>query len=247
MNRTPTACIAWATFVICASTALADPATDNATNTATPPSPPASAPATPPPATTTPETPPADPDLRPLPEGPLYPEEGAGETTLWLDLGGVGYWLTERAPLADLTPLSFGIGLAHQMGPARLAWRAHLYQTLPGDDRPANYLYVDFLSIEYVFSESALRPWLRGGVGFGLDLEDSGEEIDGRDPSLGDDGYFNDDNGATGGFGLTLGAGLDAYVSEMWFVRIDAVVRAQGGAGRGGVMTGSHAGVGVKF
>ncbi len=193
--------------------------------------------------------PPADPteEAKP-PTMPLYPEEADGESSLWLDIGGYGLWISERSPLAPSTPLAFGIGFAHRVGPARLGWRAHVFHALPGDD-PLLFVYLDLLSVEYVFSESRLRPWARGAVGLGLDLADSGRDIGPLygDPSLGDDGYFNEENGPSGGFGITAGGGLDLYFTDVWFVRVEADIRAYGGAGRPGVMAATHIGAGVSW
>jgi len=179
---------------------------------------------------------------------PLYPEEADGESSLWLDIGGYGMWFTDRAPLTPSTPLAFGLGFAHRVGPARLGWRAHVFYGLPGDD-PLLFVYVDLLSVDYVFSEGRLRPWARGAVGLGLDLADSGADLGAPygNPSLGDDGYFNEENGPAGGFGITAGGGLDAYITETWFARIEAAIRAHGGAGRTGVMAVTHAGVGLSW
>lgn len=178
---------------------------------------------------------------------PLYPEEAEGESSLWVDVGGYARWLTDRGPLASETPLALGIGFAHRLGPARLGWRAHLYAGLPGDD-PLSFLYVDLLSVEYVFSEGDLRPWVRGALGLGLDLADSGGEVEGYgNPGLGDEGYFNEQNGASGGFGITAGAGLDGYFTERWFARGEVLLRAYGGNGRAGVMTSGQLGLGRSW
>lgn len=215
---------------------------------AEPPDPPAEPPAEP--AAEPGDTEPADADAGPAdlpPDIPLYPEEAMGESTLWLDFAGFGHWLTVRSPLGFETPLVYGLGFAHQVGPARIGWHAHLFQGLPGD-APLLFLYADLLSVEYVFSDTPLRPWLRGAVGFGLDLEDSGREVPGYgDPSLGDDGYFNAENGPSGGFGLTVGGGFDWWVGDRWFLRIEALARAYGGAGPPGIQTSSHLGVGLAL
>lgn len=228
------------------------------------PQPPA-APATPTPQPPTAPTPPAaQPPAAPAPqpptppaprqpaapadETPLYPEEADGESSLWLDLGGYGLWLTERDPLASSTPLSFGLGFAHRVGPARLAWRAHVFAGLPGDD-PLLFVYLDLLSIEYVFSEGALRPWVRGAIGLGIDLQDSGADLGPPygNPSLGDDAYFNAENGPSGGFGIAAGGGLDLYLTDAFFARAEADIRAYGGAGRTGVMLSTHLGLGWSW
>lgn len=178
---------------------------------------------------------------------PLYPEEADGESTLWLDVAGYAQWFTDRGPLGTSTPLAFGVGFAHRVGPARLAWRAQFYRALPDDDA-LSFLYVDLLSVEYVFDDGTVRPWLRGALGVGLDLTDSDLELpDYGNPSLGDDGYFNEDNGASGGFGITLGGGVDLFFADAFFVRADLLLRAYGGAGQPGVMAGAHVGPGFAW
>lgn len=194
----------------------------------------------PPPAPPAPPTPSAT----PAPTDTLYyPEEAAGQSTLTLGYG-VGGWFTDRGPLADLALTAPVIGYDHRIGPARLGWRAHLYLD-PTGDAPLTFVYADLLSIEYVFAQGTLRPYTRLALGFGLDLADADIEIDGKNPGLGDDGYFNEANGPTGGPGLTLGAGLDAFFTDRAFIRIEALARGYGGVGAASAMWGTSLALGL--
>ena len=172
-------------------------------------------------------------------------EEGDGQSELTIDAGGVGYWLTPRAPLSRFTPVLLGLGLAHRMGPARVGGRAQILfspgENGPGDDEVA-FLWVNFLEIDRVFrSESRIRPYGRGALGFGLDLR-------GPVASLGGAGYFNDDNGAAAGLALSHGWGVDVQVTDGGlFFRTEADARVYGGAGRVGVVVGLHTGLGLSF
>lgn len=170
----------------------------------------------------------------------MYPEEADGESALWVDLGGVGGWLTTRSPLPGWTPLVLGVGYAHRLGEGRLAWRLHVFSGALGD-RSMTFIYGDLISIERLLAVGRLRPWWRVALGFGLDLE-GGDRF-----SLGDEGYFNTTSGAQGGLGLTAGAGVDAFITDGWFMRVELDARVHGGAGRTGVMGATHLGTGITF
>lgn len=154
---------------------------------------------------------------------------------VWAEPAGVGSWLTERAPLGDLAPVVVGVGFAHRIGPARLAWRAHFFSAAGG--RPIRFLFVDLVSVEQVLAVGGVRPYWRAAVALALDLE-------GARRGLGSEGFFNADNGASGGFGLAHGWGADVFVAGPWFVRGEATVRFHAGAGRYGVLGGAHLGLG---
>lgn len=177
---------------------------------------------------------------------PLYPEEAAGESSIWLDLGGYGAWLTDRGPIGSMTPLVLGLGFAHRIGPARLGWRAQAHVGLPGDD-PLLFVWFDLLSVEYVFAEGRLRPWARGALGVGLDLVDSGRIIREVDPDLGEEDFFSPENGPAAGFGITVGGGVDLYFAEAWFARVEGSMRAHGGAGLAGIMATGSLGLGWSW
>jgi hypothetical protein len=170
---------------------------------------------------------------------PSYPEEADGVTSVWADLGGVGWWATERAPVGDLAPVVVGVGVSHQVGVARLAWRVQLL-TAVDQARPLRFLYGDLLSIERVYGEGRLRPYWRVAAGFGFDLE--GERL-----KLGDDGYFNDKNGAAGGLAVAGGGGFDLDVAGGVFVKLDATARVHGGAGRRGLLLMSQLAAGYAW
>jgi hypothetical protein len=173
------------------------------------------------------------------PEGPTYPELAGGESSLWIDVGGVAGWFTDRAPLSAFSPLVLGVGYGHRVGVVRLGWRVHVLSN-PGGDRKLRFLYGDLLSLERVYGEGTWRPYWRVALGFALDLEGEGA-------TLGDEGYFNAASGAAGGLGLAHGWGLDAFVSDAWFVRTEATLRVHGAAGRTGVLWAGHLGVGRTF
>ncbi len=171
---------------------------------------------------------------------PSYPEEADGETAMWAELGGVGWWATERAPVGDFAPVVVGIGVSHRVGVARLAWRVQLL-TAFDQARPLRFLYGDLLSIERVYGgEGRLRPYWRIAVGFGFDLE--GERL-----KLGDDGYFNEENGAAGGLAVAGGGGFDLAVAGGVFLKLDATARVHGGAGRRGLLLMSQLGAGYAW
>lgn len=196
------------------------------------------------PAPPAPPAPPAAPPAAPSqPDVLYYPEEADGESTLTLGYG-VGGWFTDRGPLADLATFAPQLGYDHRIGPARLGWRAQLYLD-PSGDAPLAFIYVDFVSIEYVFAEGAVRPFARGALGFGLDLVDEEVLIEGVDRELGDDLYFSAQNGPTGGPGLTLGAGLDLIVAAPLFVRLEAFARGYGGVGEAAAMWGGALALGM--
>ena len=176
---------------------------------------------------------------QPAAPGPSYPEEVEGETALWADVGGVGWWATERAPAGDFAPVVVGIGVSHRVGVARLAWRVQLL-TAVDQARPLRFVYGDLLSVERVYGEGLVQPYWRLGVGFGFDLE--GERLE-----LGDDGYFNEENGASGGLAFTGGGGLDVRVGGGVFVKLEGTSRLYGGAGRSGVLLASKLGLGYLW
>jgi len=168
-----------------------------------------------------------------------YPEEADGETAVWADLGGAAFWLTDRAPAGDFAPVVVGVGVSHQVGVARLAWRVQLL-TAVDQGRPLRFVHGDLLSVERVYGEGRFRPYWRVGVGFGFDLE--GERL-----QLGDDGYFNAENGASGGLAASAGAGVDLPVTGGLFLKLDGSARAYGGAGRSGVLLVSNLGAGYAW
>lgn len=171
--------------------------------------------------------------------GPTYLPLTDGQLLLWLEPAGAAWWATSRHPLGDRA-LVTGLGVARAAGPARLAWRVHLAHEGPLDGT-VRFLMVDFLSFERVYRPgTALRPWWRLGLGFGLDLK--GDQVD-----LGGDGYFNPANGASGGLMVGHGWGLDAWLGERWFLRIEANARAHVGAGRNGLLFGGALGVGYAW
>lgn len=170
---------------------------------------------------------------------PSYPEEADGETAVWADLGGVGWWATERAPVGDFAPVAVGLGVSHQVGVARLAWRVQLLTSFD-QGRPLRFLYGDLLSVERVYGEGRVRPCWRIAAGFGFDLE--GERL-----QLGDDGYFNNENGAAGGLAVAAGGGLDVKVGGGVFVKLDATARIHSGAGRRGLLLVSQVGAGYAW
>ena len=167
----------------------------------------------------------------------VYAEEGEGISTFFLSVGPMN-WLTQRDPLAPGVPTAITVGYGHQIGQGRLAWRASWAQL--GAQEPIRFIYIDLLSIESIWQAGPLRPFGRTALGVGLDL--IGERL-----TLGQDGYFNAENGASGGFGLTAGAGLDWMVTNTLFARIEGDIRTYGGAGRMGVLWSASAGLGVEF
>jgi len=171
-------------------------------------------------------------------ERPTWPELAQGESAVWIDAGGAAYWLTERSPLADLAPFVLGVGYGYRIGRARLSWRVRLLASL--GRRRARFVQGDLLSVERVYDVGRWRPYWRVALGFGLDLE-------GAVRALGKDGYFNDDNGAAGGLSLAHGWGLDAFVADSTFLRLEVSASVHGGAGRIGVLSSATLGAGRTF
>jgi hypothetical protein len=199
------------------------------------------------------EAPTAAPDATPTPVGDpsrgaraastpglTYAEEGDGEHVVWADVAGFAWWATDRAPLSDQASVVFGVGYGHRIGPARLAWRVHAHLD-PVSDRPLTFLYLDFLSVERVYDLRAWRPFWRVGFGLGLDLVGDGRR------SFGENAFFNEENGASGGVGLTAGGGADWFASEAWFLRAAVDGRGYIGAGRSGAMATGLLGMGWVF
>lgn len=163
-------------------------------------------------------------------------ELGHGQTQLFFDLAAPAHWFTKRDPLPSTVPWGFGLGLAHRIGPARVGGRADLL--FDPVDQEVAFLAVDFLAIERVYRfETALRPYMRLALGFGLDLV--GDRLE-----LGDDRYFNPGNGAAAGLSLAHAWGLEYFLTEGFFLRSELGVRAYGGAGRAGFLAEGRAGVG---
>lgn len=172
--------------------------------------------------------------------GLTYAEEGDGEHVVWADVAGFAWWATDRAPLSDQAPVVFGVGYGHRIGPARLAWRVHAHLD-PVSDRPLTFLYLDFLSVERVYDLGGWRPFWRVGFGLGLDLVGDGRR------SFGENAFFNEENGASGGVGLTTGGGVDWFATAAWFLRLAVDARGYIGAGRSGVMGTGLLGTGWVF
>ncbi len=166
-------------------------------------------------------------------------KEPPGETSFILDVPGFGYWPTERDPLPQLVPLQFGLQVAQRKGLARISGRLDCLLS-PGGERVVA-LVGDLLSIERVYRVAhRVRPYWRVSLGFVLDLS-------GPKRSLGDQGFFNADNGAAGGPALAHGWGVDIFVGESVFVRFEGNARVYGGAGRTGLLLGAQGGVGWVF
>jgi hypothetical protein len=172
------------------------------------------------------------------PASPQYAEEADGTSSLWVQMGPVG-WLRDRGPLTDLVPMAGTVGFSHQIGQGRLAWRATLAHREMGD-ASVSFVYLDFISVERVFGDGMIRPFGRVALGFGLDLQ-------GLNLSLGDDGYFNEDNGATGGLGVTFGSGMDVRLGAQFYWRVEGGIRAYGGVGQTGVLWDAQTGFGFDL
>jgi hypothetical protein len=71
--------------------------------------------------------------------------------------------------------------------------------------------------------------------------------LEGERLKLGDDGYFNEENGPAGGFAVTGGGGLDVFFSDAVFAKLEGTSRMYGGAGRSGVLFVSTLGVGIAW
>lgn len=157
---------------------------------------------------------------------------------LWVTLGGVGHWFTDRAPLTQTTPTVLSVGYATTRRRARLSWRVEFYTGAVEDAAP-RFVYADLFSVGTLLADGRLRPWWRVAFGFGLDLV-------GTRRDLGSEGYFNADNGPSGGMGLTHAWGVDLNLGD-WVMRAELGARAFGGAGRTHVMGMGLLGVGYTF
>lgn len=170
-----------------------------------------------------------------------FPHELHGENALVVELAGVGAWVTKRSPQRAFSPLGFGLAYGHRVGVARVGSRLGVALSPFGDGPSLAFLTGDLVSIERVYREGrTVRPYWRVALGFALDL--TGPRRD-----LGDEGYFNADNGAAGGLSLGHGWGLDAFFDDTFFARLEVDARLHGGAGRVGLLFGSHFGLGFVF
>ena len=169
--------------------------------------------------------------------GLQYAEEAAGTSALWAQTGPQG-WLTDHRPLAEFIPLSVTLGYSHQIGLGRLAWRASIAQT--GGADATRFVSLDFIGAERVYSEGPVRPFL--GFAFGMSLDLKAQRL-----SLGDDGYFNESNGATGGLGLAAISGADVRLGSRMFLRVEGRLRVYGGAGRTSVIWSAQSGLGFDL
>lgn len=190
----------------------------------------------------------------------LYPEQAQGEHVLWIAPVGYQRWISDRAPLSQATPLAFEIGYAHRIGAARLGWRLQWSQAAPGEEAPLRFISLDLVSIERVYGvpdatargpkgEPApvtppeagdLRPFWRVALGLALDLK-------GATTQFGGSGYFNAENGASGGLGLTHAWGLDVFLGASAFLRAEIAGQAHGAAGPTGLSVAGRLGTGVVF
>lgn len=172
---------------------------------------------------------------------PTFPHEQPGEHVLVLDFAGAGLWVTEREPLPAFAPLGFGVGYAYRMGVARVGSRLGVLMN-PFDTHTSATLLGDLVSVERVYGlPGRWRPYWRVALGFVLDL------VGASALGLGEAGFFNSASGAAGGLSLGHGWGLDAFVSETAFLRLEADARLHGGAGRVGLLFGGHFGAGFVF
>ncbi len=165
----------------------------------------------------------------------------AGENSLVVEVAGASAWVTERTPQSAFAPLGFGLAYGHRVGVARVGSRLGVALNPFAEAVDLVFLQGDLVSIERVYRDGqTLRPYWRVALGFVLDLN-------GPERGLGDEGYFNADNGAAGGLSLGHGWGVDAFFDETFFARLEVDGRLHGGAGRVGVLFGSHLGVGFVF
>ncbi len=182
----------------------------------------------------------------PEPAGPPvpatgFPHEMRGENSLVVELAGVSTWVTQRRPQSDFSPVGFGLAYGHRVGVARVGSRLGVALNPLSDGPALAFLAGDLVSIERVYRvDRALRPYWRVALGFVLDLT-------GPRRALGEEGYFNADNGAAGGLSLGHGWGVDAFFHDAFFARLEADARLHGGAGRVGLMFGGHLGLGYVF
>jgi len=182
----------------------------------------------------------------PEPAGPPvpatgFPHEMRGENSLVVELARVSTWVTERRPQNDFSPVGFGLAYGHRVGVARVGSRLGVALNPLSDGPSLAFLSGDLVSIERVYrEEQALRPYWRVALGFVLDLT-------GPRRGLGDEGYFNADNGAAGGLALVHGWGIDAFFHDAVFARMEVDARLHGGAGRIGLVFGGHLGLGYVF
>ena len=170
--------------------------------------------------------------------GPSYPEEGRGESMVWVSAGPIG-WATDRHPQTDFIPASVVIAFAHQIDNLRLAWRAMLAKDAGGGGE-TTFIALDFLNVERVAVYGALRPYGRVGFGVGMDLVSPGAQF-------GSEGFFNEERGTTGGFGLTGGFGIDIDVYRSIYTKLDFGLGVYGGVGRTSVPYHGRFGLGVRY
>lgn len=168
---------------------------------------------------------------------PSYPEEGRGESMVWLSIGPLN-WLTERSPQTSQIPASGVLGFAHQIDTLRLAWR--LMVAHDTDTGQTTFIALDLLNVERVYVHGRYRPY--GRVGFGVGFDTSAPSS-----AFGDQGFFNDDNGTTGGFGLTGGLGIDIDVYRSLYTKLDFGLGVYGGVGRTSVPYHGRLGIGLRY
>jgi hypothetical protein len=164
-----------------------------------------------------------------------------GENSLVVEVAGASVWVTERKPQSAFAPLGFGLAYGHRVGVARVGSRLGVALNPFAEGPALAFLQGDLVSIERVHRDGrTLRPYWRVALGFVLDLN-------GPERALGEAGYFNADNGAAGGLSLGHGWGVDAFFDETFFARVELDARLHGGAGRVGLLFGSHLGLGAVF
>ena len=179
----------------------------------------------------------AKPAAQPSVPGPQYAEEANGTSAIWVQTGPLG-WLTDHRPLAEFMPLNTSVAFSHQIGHGRLAWRVSLAHR-EGTDA-TTFLNLDFFGAERVYVAGPFRPFIGFAFGMGLDLQGAGL-------SLGDDGYFNETNGASGGLAVAGMTGADVRFGSRYFLRIESSLRAYGGAGRTGLIWTAQSGLGLDL
>jgi len=169
--------------------------------------------------------------------GPSYPEEGRGESMVWVSAGPVA-WATDRHPQADFIPASVVIAFAHQIDSLRLAWRAMVAKDTGRGD--TTFISLDFLNVERVSIHGPVRPYGRVGFGVGMDIASPGVQF-------GSEGFFNEERGTTGGFGLTGGFGIDIDVYRSVYAKLDFGLGVYGGVGRTSLPYHGRFGLGVRY
>ena len=157
---------------------------------------------------------------------PTYMEEGQGKTHLWLG-GGPTHWLSDRGTHPQSIPAGAILGVSHIIDPVRLSWRLRWAHD---SAESTNFVSVDLFSVERVYLQGPIRPYLRGGLAVGLDLTHPSQ-------SFGGSGFFNEGFGNTGGPGITLGAGLDIQLNRHFVLQGDVGTSVYGGVGLTAVST----------